>query len=57
VITDDRFDGVIPRGLPNVPAWSWGRADESFTVYDHPMPLIFKRMRNLSPDELRALLQ
>ena len=36
--------------------WNWGRADESFTVYDHPMPLLFKKTRALSPDEILALL-
>ena len=36
--------------------WDWGRADESFTVYDHPMPLVFKRTRALTRDELSALL-
>ncbi|MDE3088213.1 MAG: hypothetical protein KGJ80_02355, partial [Chloroflexota bacterium] len=36
--------------------WNWGRADESFAVYDHPMPLVFKKTRVLSRDELRALL-
>ncbi|HUT15966.1 MAG TPA: glycosyltransferase family 39 protein [Anaerolineae bacterium] len=34
-----------------------GRADESFTVYDHPQPLIFKKVVSLSRDQLRALLQ
>ncbi|MGN6676025.1 MAG: DUF2298 domain-containing protein, partial [Thermomicrobiales bacterium] len=29
--------------------------DESFTVYDHPRVLIFKKTRQLSQDELRAL--
>jgi hypothetical protein len=29
-----------------------GRADESFTVYDHPKPLIFRRVEVLSRDEL-----
>lgn len=33
-----------------------GRADESFTVYDHPKVLIFKKERQLSAAELRALL-
>ncbi|MGQ9674917.1 MAG: DUF2298 domain-containing protein [Chloroflexota bacterium] len=33
-----------------------GRADESFTVYDHPKVLVFKKQRQLSDGELRALL-
>lgn len=36
---------------------NWGHADESFTVYDHPMPLVFKKTRALSSGELRALLE
>lgn len=41
---------------PSATIWNWGHADESFTVYDHPAPLVFKKMRALSKDELRALL-
>ncbi len=36
--------------------WNWGHADESFVVYDHPMPLVFKKSKSMSPAELRALL-
>jgi YYY domain-containing protein len=32
-----------------------GFMDESFTVYDHPRVLVFKKERQLSEDELRAL--
>jgi uncharacterized membrane protein len=32
------------------------QADESFTVYDHPKVLIFAKSRQLSAEELRALL-
>jgi len=31
-------------------------ADESFTVYDHPKPMLFKKVRQLSPAEWDALL-
>jgi YYY domain-containing protein len=31
-------------------------ADESFTVYDHPQPIIFKKVRQLSDAEWEALL-
>ena len=34
-----------------------GRADESFTVYDHPKPLIFRKEQQLSEAELRHLLE
>jgi hypothetical protein len=36
--------------------WDWGQADESFAVYDHPLPLVFKKTRGLSDNELRMLL-
>lgn len=55
VIADDRFAQVRPGGI-NLNAIPLGRADESFTVYDHPLPLVFKKIRVLSRDELRALL-
>ena len=32
-----------------------GHADESFVVYDHPMPMVFRKVRSLSKPELRAL--
>jgi hypothetical protein len=62
-ITEDNFkDSHLP--VPSVLAvdppgdalWNWGRADESFTVYDHPMPLLFKKTRSLSAADLLALL-
>ena len=58
VIADDRFDGIAPPLFSSSDAlvWNWGRADESFTVYDHPLPLVFKKTRARSGDELRALL-
>ena len=31
-------------------------ADESFTVYDHPKPIIFRKVRDLSDEEWEALL-
>lgn len=36
---------------------SWGRADESYAVYDHPRVLIFRRVATLSPAELRGRLE
>ncbi len=33
-----------------------GRTDESYSVYDHPRALIFKREASLSREQLRALL-
>jgi len=37
-------------------AISLGPADESFTVYDHPKPLVFRRTEWLSRSELEAVL-
>jgi hypothetical protein len=53
-IVDDRFD-AIP-GWSKTLSWNWGHADESFTVYDHPLPLVFKKTSLLSRDELRKEL-
>lgn len=35
---------------------SWGRADESYAVYDHPRTLIFAKVASLPAAELQALL-
>ncbi len=62
-ITDDAISSA---GLTSPPLlkkyqspaqiWEWSRADESFTVYDHPMPLVFKKTRVLTRAELVRLL-
>ena len=36
--------------------WNDDASDESFTVYDHPKPLIFKKVRQLSDQELFSKL-
>jgi len=58
VILNDTFDyaGLKPLVRSDAASLNWGYADESLTVYDHPMPLVFKKTRVLSRDELRALL-
>ncbi len=63
-IVDDPLRGVglpVPELIQNhQPApltLNWGRVDESFTVYDHPMPLVFRKTKQLPEDELRLLLQ
>jgi hypothetical protein len=58
IILPDTFSqvGLRPPIRSDALASNWGFADESFTVYDHPMPLVFKKTRPLSGDELRALL-
>ncbi len=47
---------VLNAAPPGISVWDWGHADESFVVYDHPMPLVFKKTRALSAAELRSLL-
>ena len=56
IIQDERFTNGTHPGLPqsNALVWNWGYADESFTVYDHPLPLVFQKTHTLSHDELRA---
>ncbi|MCX7840866.1 MAG: hypothetical protein N2559_15635, partial [Anaerolineae bacterium] len=49
VIVDERAE-LVPK--PDGLVWNWGYADESFTVYDHPLPLVFKKTRALSRDEI-----
>ncbi len=34
-----------------------GKADESFTVYDHPKPLVFVKTSQMTAEELRALFE
>jgi hypothetical protein len=59
---DDPFadaDLVPPVNLETEPyarVWNLGRADESFTVYDHPLTIIFHKTRVLSVEELRTIL-
>ncbi len=57
-IVDERWEGLASPLLSASHAivWNWGRADESFTVYDHPIPLVFKKTHALSRDELWARL-
>lgn len=38
-------------------AIQWGKADESFTVYDQPLTIIFENKNQLSVDELMALFE
>lgn len=35
----------------------WGYEDETLNVYDHPMPLVFRKIRSLTAAQLRAILQ
>lgn len=54
------FDVSRLQGLVNtngLSVWNWGFADESFSVYDHPQPIVFQKVRNLSKGEIDALLR
>lgn len=65
VIRDDLFAGLafdvshvktmLERA--DVFVWNWGFADESYSVYDHPQPIIFEKVKVLSAAELDALLR
>lgn len=65
VIRDDpfaglRFDLSKVQALMNPGAaqvWNWGFADESFSVYDHPQPILLQKVRELSTGELEGLLR
>lgn len=60
-IVDDPFEGtVLPR--PDLPrpapiVLSLGRADESYSVYDRPLVLIFQKVQALSAEELEARIR
>ncbi|MBC7234730.1 MAG: glycosyltransferase family 39 protein [Chloroflexi bacterium] len=61
-LVNDTFsdpDLPVPRLLAEreakLPSIHLGRADESFTVYDHPKPLVFKKTRQLFRQELLEL--
>lgn len=63
-IVDDTFSDPrlpVPSLLadyrPSPVVLNLGRADESFTVYDHPKPLVFQKVQQLSAEELRALFE
>jgi len=55
----------LPLATPSMLAANWphglvfnlGQADESFTVYDHPQPLIFRKVLRLPRQELQTLLK
>lgn len=55
-VTGLTVPGMLETTPPGVTVWNWGWADESFTVYDHPLPIVFKKARVLSSEELRSLL-
>jgi hypothetical protein len=61
-LVDDTFrDPLLPRprllvqGESVYQSINLGRADESYSVYDHPMPLVFAKRQALTRAELSAL--
>ena len=56
----DGLDLATPPLLESVRPAGWvldlGYADESFTVYDHPQPLIFAKVTSLTRDQLQRIL-
>ncbi len=62
-LCDDPFAGLpfaaarVRALLPEECTWNWGFADESFSVYDHPQPILFQKTRALSAAEIEKLLQ
>jgi YYY domain-containing protein len=63
-LVDDTFSGprlpvppLLANFQPSSLVLNLGRADESFTVYDHPKPMVFQKVQQLSAEELRALLE
>ncbi len=45
---------LVRQYLNDLPGLTLGRADESFTVYDQPLPIILANVQHLSPAELLA---
>lgn len=45
---------AVTTSLQNGPALRLGRVDESFTVYDQPMTMVFRNTGRLSADEMMA---
>lgn len=41
--------------LEQLPGLTWGRADESFMVYDQPLTMIFQNVERKTADEMRSL--
>jgi hypothetical protein len=48
---------VVERYFEEKRAWNGGRFDESFTVYDQPLVIIFKNNGNLSMEEMVSLFR
>ena len=63
-IVDDTFrrpivpePDLVRRAGPSGPRLNLGFADESFTVYDHPMGLVFRNVERFDPETLRSVIE
>lgn len=60
-IVDDPFTPVrlaVPSlAEPGARDWNWGAADESFTVYDHPLAMVFQNVKRLTAEEMWETIQ
>lgn len=52
-----RPPGTVRDYLSQLPGLNYGRADESFTVYDQPLTIIFKNTGSLTATEMLARFQ
>jgi hypothetical protein len=53
----DIFSAENAADLTQDESWNWGFADESWSVYDHPQPIIFVKTRPLTAAQLYELLK
>jgi hypothetical protein len=58
VVFSDPFSpvGLKPPFTSDAFVLNWGFQDESLSVYDHPLPLVFRKARGLSREELSRTL-
>ncbi len=50
-----RPPSLVERFLDGTPGVNWGRVDESFTVYDQPLTILFENVGKKSAEEMRLL--
>ncbi|HEX6385836.1 MAG TPA: hypothetical protein VF177_14295, partial [Anaerolineae bacterium] len=52
---DLRPPAIVADFLDSLPGVNWGRADESFTVYDQPLTIIFRNVEHKTAGEMMEL--
>lgn len=61
IMSDTLVEPALPRPAllaqkrPGGLVINLGKADESFTVYDHPLPLLFQKVEQIPESDLRAM--